>query len=221
MIEHSAQSVQSIGKTPLEGQPDTKEGVSSYERLKSRRQQEREGGQQGFTPSFQIKKDFTFESLELAGTFGKLHQALEVLEKIEFEDPAPKHEKHEAKKHNTEIDSQPRQLSFSFMNERSDAEQPSLELKSFDYEQKQLTQLDDKPDIRLGNHPTQFKIQNIITDEIIKAISNTNQNINIHAVDAPVAAKLANHVRELLRSQSHALTENHGVTSLKSFDRTA
>ncbi|GJM03462.1 MAG: hypothetical protein DHS20C08_19630 [Rhodomicrobium sp.] len=237
MLEQGLQTVHRIGKQNSTAYSDTKESASAYEALEAQRQSSKESKDTD-TKGFQIEKRFSTSSKELARTLGSFHKILEVLERPEddaSEALPPKLSQKELfgkelppvqgkqtgysdqSQSNAQLISDERQLEFDFEPEKKQIPLPS-QGNNLELGLKRFSSLNDTPDIDLGINPSKFKIQNIITDEIIKAISTSNQDIEIKNLGEPVATKLANHVRKLLEKQPHALATTKDTAPVKAFD---
>lgn len=112
------------------------------------------------------------------------------------------------------------QLEFDLFPKEVEKTSASIEIKKFNIEPHTVSDIKQEPDIHLGNNPTDFKIHNIITDEIIKAISNSNREIDIKSINESIANSLANHVRKLLEKQPHAIASDENSAPVKAFERT-
>lgn len=237
MLEQGLQSVQRTVKQASTAYPDARESASAYEAIEARRENNREASESRHK-SFQIEKQFSTSSKELARTLGSFHKILEVLERPEDSEserpssPVPQKElfgtqlppllnkqsgtrsqpQHQSGSAYEEV-----QLEFDFKLDDGKQTLPKAPL-DFDLGLKRFSSFDDEPDINIGINPSKFKIQNIITDEIIKAISSSNNEIEIDNLGEPVATKLANHVRKLLEKQPHALATTKESAPVKVFE---
>jgi len=112
------------------------------------------------------------------------------------------------------------QLELDLFPKEAKSEAPPVELKKLNVEIQTPSNVETDPEIRLGNNPTEFKIHNLITDEIIKAISNSNKDIEFKSLDESIATKLANQVRKQLQVQPHALASDDKTAPVKAFEKT-
>ena len=238
MLEQGLNTVQRIGKQNTTAYPDTNDQVSAYEAVEAKRARSQETGE-AQRKGFQIEKQFSTSSRELARTLGSFHKILEVLEREGSNqeagtEPPPRTQKelfgsalpkrlNVSEQQSTEQNSLPenlsdeRQLEFDF-SPNDGATTKDIAVRSFDLEIKKFSTFEEAPDIDIGINPSRFKIQNIITDEIIKAISTSSNDLEIRNLGEPVATKLANHVRKLLEKQPHALATTSDKAPIKAFD---
>ena len=84
-------------------------------------------------------------------------------------------------------------------------QKPPVEIKKFDEPPKKSLEIEQVPSIDIGHNPSDFKIHNIITDEIIKAISQSEPSLQVKDVGEHLASKLANEVRKQLANLPHAI----------------
>ncbi len=112
------------------------------------------------------------------------------------------------------------QLELDLFPKEAESKAPPVELKKLNVEIQTPSNVQADPEIRLGNNPTEFKIHNLITDEIIKAISNSNKDIEIKTLNESIATKLANQVRQQLQTQPHALASDDKTAPVKAFEKT-
>ena len=249
MIEQATQKVQSAGKTLQPVFPKTKDSVSAYEKIEGRRQSKKLDEEIGAQSRFRIEKSFTPSSKALAQTLGNFQKVLEFLEtdpnSLVKEDTntfnpdkskkdsvplLPRDQESQNKigpKDNVKNSASnviskttDEQLEFDLLPKGVEKTTPSIEIKKHNIEPHTVTDIKQEPNIYLGNNPTDFKIHNIITDEIIKAISNSSRDIDIKPINESVANSLANHVRKLLAKQPHAIASDEQSTPVKAFDRT-
>lgn len=238
MTEQAAHLVQKPVKALPAAFSRSRDTISAYDRLEAERDNNKKSNLSHTTSSFKIEKHFSASSKELARTMSKFNTVLEFLEgKQTLSEPQINTANHstigpkdgdipisvpQISSQNSHAETA-EQLEFEFStadNETNQSEsKPPLEIKKFDVEIATKINIDEEPDINLGNNPTDFKIQNLITDEIIKAISNSNRNIEIKQIDEPIAAKLANQVRKLLATQPHALASTEETTPIKTLDK--
>lgn len=257
MIEQGLHTVQRPGKPATPSFPNPEDKVSAFETVEARRKGSKTAAESN-APKFQIQKQFTTSSKELARTLGSFHKILERLEEQPSEsDDQPQikqfgglqaelfkgagsrfdsdqligpqplgrgadggsniaaGQQNASPEIQLELDLFPRDGAAS-LNPRQSA---SPEIKDFDIEIPRATPIEQPLDIKLGNNPTNFKIQNIITDEIIKAIANSNSQIDVKPISEPVAVRLANEVRQLLEKQPHALATTKESAPVKALDR--
>ncbi len=250
MIEQATQKVQSAGKTLQPVFPKTKDSVSAYEKIEGRRQSKKLEEETGSQSRFRIEKNFTPSSKALAQTLGNFQKVLEFLEtdpnSLEEKDTNtvnPDKSKKDAapilprdqENQNNKIGAKDNvkksasnvisktideQLEFDLLPKDIEKTTPSVEIKKHNIEPHTVKDIKQEPDIYLGNNPTDFKIHNIITDEIIKAISNSSRDIDIKPINESVANSLANHVRKLLETQPHAIASDEKSAPVKAFERT-
>lgn len=238
MLEQGLNTVQRVGKQNPTAYPDTNDQISAYEAVEAKRARNQETGETQ-RKGFQIEKQFSTSSRELARTLGSFHKILEVLEREGSEqepgtEPAPRTQKElfgNALPKRLNLTDNPaaerdylpeklndeRQLEFDF-TPNDGAVKKDVAVRSFDLEIKKFSGFEEAPDIDIGINPSRFKIQNIITDEIIKAISTNSKDLEIKTLGEPVATKLANHVRKLLEKQPHALATTTDKAPIKAFD---
>lgn len=98
-------------------------------------------------------------------------------------------------------------------------EKPPLELKTFDDLTTKSLNIEQVPQIDIGINPSDFKIHNIITDEIIKAISHSGPELDIKPIGEHIASKLANIVRKQLANQPHAIATTKEAAPIQTMDR--
>jgi hypothetical protein len=96
---------------------------------------------------------------------------------------------------------------------------PPVEIKKFDEPPQKSLEIEKVPSIDIGHNPSDFKIHNIITDEIIKAISQSEPSIKVKDVSEHLASKLANEVRKQLANLPHAIATNEDSAPVTVFDK--
>lgn len=249
MIEQGLHTVQRTGKPATPHLPAKEDKVSAFETVEARRQASKSAAESS-APKFQIQKQFTTSSKELARTLGSFHKILEKLE----QPPSSNDDQPQIKKFGglqaelftgsgkrftadqligpqplsgadggqslpDQNRTAPREIQLELDLFPDEGKSAAPAIKDFDLEIQRATPIEEPLDIRLGNNPTNFKIQNIITDEIIKAIANSNSELDVQPITEPVATKLANEVRRLLEKQPHALATTKESAPVKAFDK--
>lgn len=230
MFEQGINTVKTTERAINSTFSDARDTVSAYEAIKARRNNSNKASEKNDS-KFKVEKKFSSSSTELARTLGSFNKVLEFLERepeavsddaLSFENRKEFFQEKDIQttpENKTDVQSDSQQLEFNFFpNEDRTSDKPKFEIKQFDLEIKRSAPIQQSPTIHLGNNPTNFKIQNIITDEIIKAISKSNRSIEIIPVSEPVAAKLASQVKTLLASQPHALATTKETAPIKAFD---
>ncbi len=246
MIERALQIVKQTGDTVHAAVPDRRDSVSAFEQIQSKRSNTKEEAENS-SASFQVKKSFSNGASMIARTLGQFNKALNLLESKTYPDESddvapPKNQRQNdtntfssdkttfqsvpqvSGNTNSEPANFEEQLELNLSggkNPSSFKEQskPSLELKKFDDLPVKRGQFQETPQIDIGINPSNFKIHTIITDEIIKAISNTSAELNIKDVGEHLASKLANEVRKQLANQPHAIATNQGAAPLRTLEQ--
>lgn len=199
MIEQATQTVQKTSKALQPAFHKTKDSSNAHEKIERRRKSKKQDDETELQSHFKIEKSFTPSSTALARTLGNFQKVLDFLET----DP------NDVAQENTK----------TISNEKSAQNAVPL-LPQNQESQNSLEKTSTSTDIHLDDNPTDFKLHNIITDEIIKAISNSNRKIDIKAINAPVANSLAKHVRKLLAKQPHAIASDEKSAPVKAFEQT-
>lgn len=246
MIEQALQTVKQPGIPVSKATPDRKDNVSAYEKIKAKRA-EKQSQEQG--PKFTIDRQFSSSSKVLAKSLGRFNKVLNYLETSVPSKPVEETTMFaglKISKKNTdqaingiENKSQPpdstrnktsdkkvygEQLELDlFPNEKkvdgTANQKPPVEIKKFDEPPKKSLEIEQVPSIDVGHNPSDFKIHNIITDEIIKAISQSEPSLKVQEVSEHLASKLANEVRKQLANLPHAIATNEDSAPVAVFER--
>lgn len=246
MIEQALQPVKQPGIPVSKTAPDRKDNVSAYEKIKSKRAQS-QSNEHG--PKFTIDRQFSSSSKVLAKSLGRFNKVLNYLEttvpsapkeeatlfaglkinkkqanpaaqntKLNQGQPpdAPSSKTDDAKIYGEqlELDLFPEEKTNGAENQK-----PPVEIKKFDEPPKKSLEIEQVPSIDIGHNPSDFKIHNIITDEIIKAISQSEPSLQVKDVGEHLASKLANEVRKQLANLPHAIATNEEATPVAIFDK--
>ncbi|GJM00890.1 MAG: hypothetical protein DHS20C07_25690 [Methyloligella sp.] len=247
MIEQALQTVKTPGIPVSQAGPDRKDNVSAYEKIKAKRAQDKQTEEHG--PKFTIDRQFSSSSKVLAKSLGRFNKVLNYLETSVPSKPAEEttmfaglkisKKRTEPTNNGIENKSQPpdssqektrenkiygKQLELDlFPNEKklevSENQKPPVEVKKFDEPPQKSLEIEQVPSIDVGHNPTDFKIHNIITDEIIKAISQSEPSIKVKDVSEHLASKLANEVRKQLANLPHAIATNEDSAPVTVFDK--
>ncbi len=245
MIERALHIVKPTGDAVHQAVPDRRDSVSAFEQIQSRRSNSKEEAENN-SAGFQVKKSFSNGANIISRTLGQFNKALNLLESKSYtdeaDDPSPeinqKINDQSAPPVKTLFQSVPQvpassnaepaqfeeQLELELIggqnpNSFKEETKPSIELKKFDDLQTRPSSFEETPQIDIGINPSNFKIHTIITDEIIKAISNSSAELNLKDIGEHLASKLANEVRKQLASQPHAIATNQGTAPLKTLDQ--
>ena len=246
MIEQALQPVKQPGIPVSKTAPDRKDNVSAYEKIKSKRAQS-QSNEHG--PKFTIDRQFSSSSKVLAKSLGRFNKVLNYLETTVPSAPKEeatlfaglKINKKQANPaaQNTKLNQgQPPDVPSSktddakiygeqleldlFPEEKTNGaenQKPPVEIKKFDEPPKKSLEIEQVPSIDIGHNPSDFKIHNIITDEIIKAISQSEPSLQVKDVGEHLASKLANEVRKQLANLPHAIATNEEATPVAIFDK--
>ncbi len=248
MIEQALQTVKQPGIPVSKTAPDRKDSMSAYEKVKSKRPQSQSAEtEQG--PKFTIDRQFSSSSKVLAKSLGRFSKVLNYLETTVPSKPAEettlfaglKINKKTINPTNSEPvnKSQPpdssqdktgdtktygEQLELDLFPEEKKLDstknnKPPVEIKKFDKPPQKSLDIEQVPSIDIGHNPSDFKIHNIITDEIIKAISQGEPSIKVKDVSEHLASKLANEVRKQLANLPHAIATNEDTAPVSVFDK--
>lgn len=246
MIEQALQPVKQPGIPVSKTAPDRKDNVSAYEKIKSKRAQS-QSNEHG--PKFTIDRQFSSSSKVLAKSLGRFNKVLNYLEttvpsapkeeatlfaglKINKKqtNPGPENTKlnqgqppdvPSSKTDDAKIYGEQLELDL-FPEEKTNGaenQKPPVEIKKFDEPPKKSLEIEQVPSIDIGHNPSDFKIHNIITDEIIKAISQSEPSLQVKDVGEHLASKLANEVRKQLANLPHAIATNEEATPATLFDK--
>ncbi len=247
MIEQALQAVKTPGIPVSQTAPDRKDNVSAYEKIKAKRAQKKQTEEHG--PKFTIDRQFSSSSKVLAKSLGRFNKVLNYLETSIPSKPAEETTMFAglkiSKKNLNPADNGPtnkgqppdstqeksadikiygEQLELDLFPEEkkldgAENKKPPVEIKKFDEPPQKSLEIEKVPSIDIGHNPSDFKIHNIITDEIIKAISQSEPSIKVKDVSEHLASKLANEVRKQLASLPHAIATNEDTAPVAIFDK--
>ncbi len=247
MIEQALQPIKQQGVPVSKTAPDRKDNVSAYEKIKSKRAQS-QSNEHGpkFTIDRQFSSSSKVLAKSL-GRFNKVLNYLETTvpstpkeEATLFAGLKINKKQNGSSSNNDRINqSQPpdqgkdkttdvklygEQLELDLFPEEKNSngvenKKPPVEVKKFDEPPKKSFEINQVPSIDIGHNPSDFKIHNIITDEIIKAISQSEPSLNVKDIGEHLASKLANEVRKQLASLPHAIATNEETTPVAIFDK--
>ena len=245
MIEQALQNVKTPGGPVSPSLPDTKDNVSTYEKIRGKRAPKQSSAQNG--ENFTIERQFSSSSKVLAKSHEQFNKVLTYLEthipskpreettmfaglKISKQTNAPKEQPsvkqaEQSDKQENETKIYGEQLEFDIFPDKDKTgpihdQKPPVEIKKFEEPPQKSHNIEQVPAIDIGNNPTDFKIHNIITDEIIKAISQKEPAIEIKQIGEHLASKLANEVRKQLANLPHAIAINEESAPTTVFDKT-
>lgn len=229
MFEQGINTVKNTEKAINSSFSDARDTVSAYEAVKARRKNSKKTDEKNDS-KFKVKKKFSSSSTELARTLGAFNKVLELLESepepatddaLSFESRKEffqEKDVHQNPENKTVTQSDDPQLELNFFPNKDQASIRQNDKPNFDLEIKRSAPIQQSPTIQIDNNPTNFKIQNLITDQIINAISKSNTSVQIVPVSETVAANLASQVKTLLASQPHALATTKETAPVKAFD---
>lgn len=245
MIEQALQNVKTP-KVPVSPTvPDRKDNVSAYEKIKGKRAQKQSNTQNG--ENFTIERQFSSSSKVLAKSLGRFNKVLNYLEthipskpseettmfaglKIskqsnELKDQPPVNKTEQSEKQENEPKIYGEQLELDLFPDKEKSglindQKPPVEIKKFEDPPQKSHNIEQVPSIDIGHNPTDFKIHNIITDEIIKAISQKEPAIEVKQISEHLASKLANEVRKQLANLPHAIATNEESAPISVLDKT-
>lgn len=241
-VQTKAKAVQSIPSRLYDG--NKKHATFTKNQTNSNKQSETEATEaqnQTIKPSFMIEKQFkpsTLAAVRIIATFNKVLEYLERTPEQHREKNNPVKPKHIAPpppitttlnpQQNISVGannpSVEEQLEFDiFAKEHAPNETPTVIPQQTTPRENETDKSQNKFRAAFGRKkPTTdgYQMHRKITDEIIKAIENTNKSINIKPINEKVADKIAAHVQKHLTKQPHTLTNNHQSASLKLFDKT-
>ena len=229
MIEQALQNVKTLRGPVSPAVPDKKDNVNTYEKIKGKRAKKKSNTQND--ENFTIDRQFSSSSKLLAKSLGRFNKVLTYLETHIPSKPSEETTMFAGIKISKQTDKASnktkihgKQLEFDlFPDEDKSApnndQKPAVEIKKFEGPPQKSHNIKQVPSIDIGNNPTDFKVHNIITDEIIKAISQKEPAIEIKQISEHLACKLANEVRKQLTNLPHAIATNEESAPITVLDK--
>lgn len=229
MIEQALQNLKTLKRPVSPTVPDKKDNVNTYEKIKGKRAKKKSNTQND--ENFTIDRQFSSSSKLLAKSLGRFNKVLTYLETHIPSKPSEETTMFAGIKISKQTDKASnktkihgKQLEFDlFPDEDKSApnndQKPAVEIKKFEGPPQKSHNLKQVPSIDIGNNPTDFKVHNIITDEIIKAISQKEPAIEIKQISEHLASKLANEVRKQLTNLPHAIATNEESAPITVLDK--
>lgn len=229
MIEQALQNVKTLRGPVSPTVPDKKDNVNTYEKIKGKRAKKKSNTQND--ENFTIDRQFSSSSKLLAKSLGRFNKVLTYLETHIPSKPSEETTMFAGIKISKQTDKASnktkihgKQLEFDlFPDEDKSApnndQKPAVEIKKFEGPPQKSHNIKQVPSIDIGNNPTDFKVHNIITDEIIKAISQKEPAIEIKQISEHLASKLANEVRKQLTNLPHAIATNEESAPITVLDK--